>query len=386
MKFPRRRMIPLAVVVIGAIVWVFWPRSNTQNGRIQASGTIEATQVGVAPKIPGRVVRIAVQEGQQVQAGQVLAELDAAEIGAQTEQARAAVAAAQTRPAQAEAALVVARASVEAQLLQARAQIEAATAGLEASKASMHATEANLEAAETNLVRAESDLQRLEALYRDGAAAAQQLDTARSAAKAARAQRDAARAQRDAAQTQIGAAAAGVAQARAALAVAEANRQTVAIRAQDVVASRAQLAQAQAVLEQTEILRGYTILKAPMSGVIVSKTAEVGDLVGVGAPIVTVADLSQVYLRVFISETDLGRITLGLPVDVRVDAFPGRTFRGKVERINSSAEFTPRNVQTKEERVKLVFGVKVALPNPDGLLKPGLPADAVILVGPVAAP
>ncbi len=385
MKFQRRRIIPLALVLIGAIVWFLWPRSNAQNGRIQASGTIEATQVGVAPKIAGRVMRIAVQEGQQVQAGQVVAELDAAEIGAQAAQARAAVAAAQTRPAQAEAALAVTRASVEAQLLQARAQIESASAALEASKASMQAAEANLQVAETNLVRAESDLQRLETLYRDGAAAAQQLDTVRAAAKAARAQRDAARAQRNAAQTQVGAAAAGVAQARAALGVAEANRQTVAIRVQDVVASRAQVAQAQAVLEQTEILRGYTILKAPMSGVVVSKTAEVGDLVGVGAPIVTVADLSQVYLRVFISETDLGRITLGLPVDVRVDAFPGRTFRGTVAQINSSAEFTPRNVQTKEERVKLVFGVKVALPNPDGLLKPGLPADAVILVGPVAS-
>jgi HlyD family secretion protein len=214
---------------------------------------------------------------------------------------------------------------------------------------------------------------------------AEQIDTARSAAKATRAQRDAARAQRDAAQIQLGAAGAGVAQARAALAVAEANRQTVAIREQDAVASRAQLAQAQAALQQAEILRSYTVLKAPIAGVVVVKNAEVGDLVGVGAPVVTVADLSQVYLRVFVSESDLGRVTLGQSVDVRVDGFPGRTFRGTVEQINSNAEFTPRNVQTKEERVKLVFGVKVTLPNPDRILKPGLPADAVILVAPVAS-
>jgi len=123
-----------------------------------------------------------------------------------------------------------------------------------------------------------------------------------------------------------------------------------------------------------------------MAGVVVAKNAEVGDLVGVGAPVVTVADLSQVYLRVFVSESDLARVKLGQPVDVRVDGFSGRTFRGTVDQINSSAEFTPRNVQTKEERVKLIFGVKVALPNPDGVLKPGLPADAVILVVPAVTP
>jgi HlyD family secretion protein len=382
MNARRRLIIPIAVVAIGAGVWVLWPRNNNPTGSIQASGTIEATQVGVAPKIAGRVMKISVQEGQQVEAGQVVAELDAAEVDAQARQAQAAVDAARTRPAQADASVSLARASVDAQLVQARAQIESALAALEAYKANVAAAEANLQAIETNLARAESDLARLEALYRDGAVSAEQIDTARAAAKALRAQRDAARAQRDAAQIQLGAAGAGVAQARAALAVAEANRQTVGIRQQDAVASRAQLAQAQALLQQAEILRSYTILKAPMAGVVVAKNVEVGDLVGVGAPVVTVADLSQVYLRVFVSESDLARVKLGQPVDVRVDGFSGRTFRGTVDQINSSAEFTPRNVQTKEERVKLIFGVKVALPNPDGVLKPGLPADAVILVAP----
>src|SRR5216684_2487475 len=339
----RRLIIPIAVVAIGIGVWILWPRNNNLTGSIQASGTIEATQVGVAPKIAGRVMKISVQEGQQVEAGQVVAELDAAEVDAQARQAQAAVDAARTRPAQADASVTLARVSVDAQLVQARAQIESALAVLEANKANLAAAEANLQAIETNLARAESDLARLEALYREGAVSAEQIDTARSAAKALRAERDA-------------------------------------------VASRAQLAQAQALLQQAEILRSYTILKAPMAGVVVAKNAEVGDLVGVGAPVVTVADLSQVYLRVFVSESDFARVKLGQPVDVRVDGFSGRTFRGTVDQINSSAEFTPRNVQTKEERVKLIFGVKVALPNPDGVLKPGLPADAVILVVPAVTP
>ncbi|OLD48575.1 MAG: hypothetical protein AUI83_12855, partial [Armatimonadetes bacterium 13_1_40CM_3_65_7] len=348
MKSRRRLIIPVAALAIGAAAWFLWPRGGAPNGAIQASGTIEATQVDVAPKIAGRVIKLLVREGAQVRAGQVVAELDAAEVDAQVAQARAAVMAAQTRPAQADAALALARASVEALLTQARAQIESAAAALEAGRASLRAAEANVQVAETNLARAES---------------AQQLDTARSAVKAAEAQRDAARAQRDAAQVQISAAAAVVEQARAGLAVAEANRQTVAIREQDVAAARAQLAQARAALQQAEILRGNTILTAPFAGVVVAKHVEIGDLVGVGAPVLTIADLSQPYLRVFISETDLGRVTLGQPVDVRVDAFRGRVFHGTVMEISDHAEFTPGNVQTREERVKLVFAVKVQLSN-----------------------
>jgi len=385
-KSRRRLIIPIAALAIGAAAWFLWPRGGPPNGAIQASGTIEATQVDVAPKIAGRVIKLLVREGAQVRTGQVVAELDAAEVDAQVAQARAAVLVAQTRPAQADAALALARASVEALLTQARAQMESAAAALEAGRAGLRAAEANVQVAETNLARAESDLQRLEALYRDGAVSAQQLDTARSAVKAAEAQRDAARAQRDAAQVQISAAAAVVEQARAGLAVAEANRQTVAIREQDVAAARAQLAQARAVLQQAEILRGNTILTAPFSGVVVAKHVEIGDLVGVGAPVLTIADLSQPYLRVFISETDLGKVTLGQPVDVRVDAFRGRVFHGTVMEISDHAEFTPGNVQTREERVKLVFAVKVQLSNQDGVLKPGLPADAVIVTGAGSSP
>ncbi len=386
MKSRRRLIIPVAVLAIGAGVWFLWPRSGPHNGAIQASGTMEATQVDVAPRIAGRVIRVEVREGDQVRGGQVVAELDAAEVEAQLAQARAAVAAAQTRPAQADAALALARASVDAQLIQAQAQVESASAALEAGRASLRAAEANVQVSETNLARSESDLHRLDALYRDGAVSAQQLDTAQSTVKAAQAQRDAARAQRDAAQVQISAASAALAQARAALAVAEAGRQTLAIREQEVAAARAQLAQARAALQQVEILRGYTTLTAPFAGVVVAKHVEVGDLVGVGAPVLTVADLSRVYLRVFISETDLGRVTLGQPVDVRVDAFRGRVFRGRVTEISDHAEFTPGNVQTREERVKLVFAVKVEMNNPDGVLKPGLPADAVIVTGVGSSP
>lgn len=387
MMTPRRRvLVPIAILAVGIIAWVLWPRRGASDGRIEASGTIEATQVDIAAKIPGRVIAIPVREGDQVRSGQVVAEMDAAEIEAQLAQARAVVAAAETRPAQADAALALQRAQVTSQLAQARAQVESAEAAVEAGNAGVRAAEAVLRSSETNRARAESDLQRLEALYRDGAISAQQLETAQSAVAAAHAQRDAALAQRDAARTQLGAAAAALEQARATLAVAQANRHTIAIRVAEAAASRAQLEQARAALRQAEIMRGDAILRAPLSGVVVASLVEAGELVAAGAPVLTVADLSRVYLRVFISESDLGRVTLGQPTDVRVDAFRGRVFRGTVVEISHRAEFTPGNVQTKEERVKLVFAVRVALPNPDGVLKPGLPADAVILTDATASP
>lgn len=379
MPHRRRIVVPILLAAAAAVAWWAWPRANAPDGRIHASGTIEAVQVDVAPKIAGRIIKIAVGEGDRVQAGQVVAELDAPETDAQVEQARGALAAAQARVAQAEQALVLQRTQQEAQLTQARAQVDAATSALAASEAGVRAADANLQAVEAAVARAESDQQRLAELSRQGAISAQQLEAAETAARAARAQRDAARAQRDAASTQRTAAHSALAQAQAALVVAEAGRHSIEIRAQDVAISRAQLVQVRAAVRLAAIARGYAILSAPMTGIIVAKPAEVGDLVTIGAPVMTIADLSQPYLRLFISETDVGRVVLGQRAEVRVDAFPGRIFVGRVSEISNRAEFTPGNVQTKEERVKLVFAVRVLLTNQDGVLKPGLPADAVIL-------
>lgn len=443
----RRRFAVVLIVIAVVAGYLLWPRAHSRDARIEGSGTIEATQVDVAPKVAGRVIRLRVRDGDRVSAGQVVAELDTAESDAQVEQARAGLEAAQSRLAQAEVALSLqqaqydasvaqAQAAVEvtqtrvpqaeesvqlqielvnAQVEQARAQVRSAASGLEAIEASVRASEANVQVAEANFNRAESDRTRLEGLYREGAISAQQLDAARTAVAAATAQRDAVRAQRDAVRTQRQAADAALRQAQAALSVAEANRRTINIRRQEALASRAQLeqaraalasaragfglvvqrklevetaragvAQARAALDLALIARGHAMLQAPISGVVVARSVEAGDLISVGAPVLTIADLSRVYLRVFVSETDLGKVKLGQPVEVRVDAFPGRIFQGTVAEISNRAEFTPGNVQTQEERVKLVFAVRVSLANSDGVLKPGLPADAVILTTPAS--
>lgn len=440
----RLRLIVPVLLISAAVTYVLWPRPSADPTRIEGSGTIEATQVDVAAKVSGRLLRLYVREGARVAVGQLVAELDAEELEAQLAQARAALSAAEARFSQAEAALALqraqqdaavaqARAAVEsvrlrvpqaeeaarlqqetavAQIRQARAQVEAARAARRAAQAAVRTAEANRRAAEASLVRAQADLNRMERLYGEGAVSAQQLDAARQAAASALAQRDAARAQQEALADQVRTAAAVVRQAEAALAAAEANRRTVTVRELETEASRSQVEQSQAALRSVEAgaglvtqrareveaaraavaqaraavslaltIRGHTRLRSPMAGVVVSRSVEVGDLVAAGAPVLTVADLTRPYLRVYVAETDLGRVKLGQPVEVRVDAFPERVFRGAVAEISDRAEFTPGNVQTREERVKLVFAVKVELSNPDGVLKPGLPADAVLLTG-----
>jgi multidrug resistance efflux pump len=441
----RARLVVLVLVLAAAVTYLVFPRGQARYDRIEGSGTIEATQVDVAPQVAGRVTALRAREGAAVRAGDVVAEIDAETLDAQVAQAQAAVAAAEARLRQAESALAMQEtqsataiaqarafvdasrtrvpqagqaaelqeASVAAQERQAEAQVRAARASVEAAEANARAAEAALAAADARVENARADAARLEQLHREGAVAAQQLDGARAALATAAAQRDGARAQRDAAAAQRRAAASAQAQAEAALEVARANRRTVPIRELDVEASRAQLEQAQAALRSAEaaaglvaqrareteaaraaveqaraalrivrIARAHTTVRTPIAGVVVSRSVEVGDLVTVGTPMVTVADLSRVFLRVFVAEGDLGRVRLGQPVEVRVDAFPDRTFAGIVEEISSRAEFTPGNVQTREERTKLVFAVRIGLDNPGGVMKPGLPADAVILTAP----
>jgi HlyD family secretion protein len=119
-------------------------------------------------------------------------------------------------------------------------------------------------------------------------------------------------------------------------------------------------------------------LKSPLSGVVLSKAAEVGEFILAGAPVVTVASMDTVWLRAYIPEAHLGSVKLGQPVQVTTDTYAGKVYEGRVTFIASEAEFTPKNVQTEEQRVKLVYRIKVDVPNPDMELKPGMPAEAFI--------
>jgi HlyD family secretion protein len=143
-----------------------------------------------------------------------------------------------------------------------------------------------------------------------------------------------------------------------------------------VEAARAQMVQAEAAHAVAQARLGETRLFSPLTGVVLRKNLEMGETANPGIAILTLMDPKDVWLRAYVSETDVGRLRIGQAADITVDAYPGRRFAGAVTEIASEAEFTPKNVQTKKERVNLVFRVKVAVTNPDGTLKPGMPADA----------
>lgn len=397
---------------------------------IDGSGTIEATEVQIASKVPGRVSEVLVDSGHTVTAGQVLVRLDTQEVDAQIAQAEAALTAARVRVTQAEAALRAQRTQAVASIDQADAaqraaevrvpqagvavtlteqqweqQVAQARAAVASAEAAQTAAEANRAAVRANLKRAEDDLARATVLFRDGAISAQAVEAARAAVDVLAAQDRAAVAQEVAAarQTEQARAALGqvlasraqvtirrqdvsVAQAqqalaRAAAAGARSARDLVAQREQDVAAAQAAVAQAGANLRYAQALRSNATLTAPIDGVVLSRNIESGEVVAAGTSLLTIGDVRTVWLRIFVPEQGLGKLKVGQRGDVFVDAFPGRAFQGSVTEIASQAEFTPRNVQTKQERVKLVFAVRVTLDNKDGLLKPGMPADARIYTG-----
>lgn len=290
-------------------------------GEITASGHVEATQVRVAAKTPGTLAKLAVDEGDRVTAGQTVAEVDTVDV-------RLALDAARAERGQAEAELRLRRAgSRKEDIAEARAQVARAEADLDG---------------------AEKDLARMEGLLASGSG------TAKS--------RDDARVRRDAA-------------AAALTAARERSRRTDAgSRPEEIDAAAARLAAADARIAQLDQQVKDATLPSPVAGVVTEKVAEQGELLARGSAVVVVTDLADAWLTVYVAEPDLARIRIGQPAEVRTD--DGQTRQGTVTFIASQAEFTPKNVQTRDERVKLVFKVKVGLPNGDGLFKPGMPAEA----------
>jgi len=266
-------------------------------------------------------------------------------------QAEAALHAAEQTVAQAQVAAEAARQGEVTGVETAESQAQAADAAL----AKLHngATKENLAAAQTALTNAQRALAQAIAMRKDP----QQQQTAA----------DAARAQQEAAEAQLS-------QATARLEAVQAGS-----RPEQIQAAEAQLAQAKANARQVEVQLGKTTLTAPRAGLVLSRPIHEGEQAAPGTALMTIGSLDTVRLTLYIPETDVGRVRQGQSVDVTVDSFPGRTFKGTVTFIAQEAQFTPRNVQTRDERITTVFGVRVELANPDHALKPGMPADATIV-------
>ncbi len=309
------------------------PAMTACNGKppsagIKVSGTIEVTSTEVSFKVPGRIKERFVDEGAAIRAGQPVATLEEADLvndvllrTAQVENAR-----------------------------QALAELEAGSRRDEIRQA-----EAVVARAEAEAKRLADDLRRQQALFDREVISRQRIEAAQAA--------------HDAAQAQLR-------EGRASLALVREGP-----RRERIAQGRARLREAEAGLKEAETRLGYARLAAPTAGVVTAKHAEPGEQVNPGSPVVTVGDLSSCWLRAYIPETELGRVKLGQQVRVTSDTFKGKAYQGTITFISPEAEFTPKNVQTEKERVKLVYRIKVTIPNPQQELKPGMPADGEILTG-----
>jgi HlyD family secretion protein len=323
-----KRSLPILIVLAaalaaGAYLYPRFTRKTEPQSQLLLSGNIEAHESLISFKVPGRVVELPVEEGQRVEAGTLLARLDDGDY--------------KQRVRMGEATVNVRESSLALMLAGTRTQ--------------------EVSAAEQTMINAQADLEekkleddRAKRLFSKDELSAQDRDLADTALKRTEATFRAAQ-QRY-------------------------NEAVEGTRKEDIAIARANLKQADADLGLSRVNLDYTTLHAPSAGVITVRQAELGEVVIPGTPVVTVADLQHIWLRAYIAETDLGRIRWGQEATITTDTYPGKQYRGHISFISSSAEFTPKSVQTYKERITLVYRIKIDVENPNYELKPGMPADA----------
>jgi HlyD family secretion protein len=382
------RVIVLLALIAAAAVLLKIMLSRPAN-LIEASGTIETTEIDVSFQAAGRVEELLVQEGDKVAAGQVIARLDRRSLAESAARAAAQFESAKISVAQQRESLVMARATLLEQQQAALAAVGVAEAVYQQALAGPRPqekkeAEAALAAADASMKKATLDLERARELYRRQVYSQAALDAAEAACTAAKSQRESAaqlldQAKEGTRKEQIDAAAAQLRQARSGLAQATAGLMQIQLREKDVASAESRLQDAQAALNMARISLEYGELKSPVAGWVLLKNIEPGEVVNVGTPVVTLGDVEDLWMNVYVGEREVGRLRLKDPVKISVDAYEGEVFPGNIIFISPEAEFTPKNIQTKEERTKLVYRVKVAIRNKDQKLKPGMPADAELV-------
>ncbi|HXH10630.1 MAG TPA: efflux RND transporter periplasmic adaptor subunit [Alphaproteobacteria bacterium] len=374
-------LLVIAAAGIGSYLYM-QSRSQVEPNLIRVSGNVEVTHAEVSFKIPGQVAARLVDEGELVRAGQLVARLDSTDLVHEVALRRAELQAAQAALAELEAGSRQEEiAQAAAVVRQVRARLDELLAGSRLQDVAAARAVVQREKAELDHRRA--DYERAASLHKRDLIAAQEYDAARAAYEVAL--RRFREAEERLKLVVEGPRREEIEQARAALAEAQQRYALVeqGPRQETIDQARARLEQAKAALALAETRLGYATLVSPLSGVVLSQNIEAGEYVAAGTPVVTVGDLTRVWLRAYINETDLGRVKVGQRVRVTTDSYPGKVYEGRVSFLASEAEFTPKNVQTAQERVKLVYRIKVDIPNPHMELKPGMPADADILLQPI---
>jgi len=357
----RKRIIIVALVVAAAVAGITfssgWFRRDLS---LQGSGTVEARDIRVGSKIAGRIDKVLVREGDTVQAGQVLVTFDDRELLASLQETQA-------------SAEKAARGYRWEEIAEARGAAEAAKAEYDQRKngyrrEDIAVAQADLDRAKADEGRTRLDAQRYDALAQKDLVSKQQRDTADANWKMALAQQENAQHKLD--ELQRGYRTEEIAAAKARYEQADATLQKMlrGNRPEDVALARAAYSYDQARFRESQVV-------APAAATVEVLDVRPGDLVAPNTPVATLLERDQIYVRIYIPETEIGRVQLGQKAEVRVDSFPKTVFDGHVEQINQQAEFLPRNVQTREERVHQVFGVKVRIDDLSNPVRAGMAAD-----------
>lgn len=332
----KRRII--VVILVGLLIcvgaFVYYGQWKTQHKELYFSGTIEAVRSNLSFQTAGRVLHVTVNEGESVKKDQILAILDQSEFQSRVDQARATLDRSVKNQEQLSTALEIYSKTLPAEVARAEAAVAYARYVKDDAK---------------------KNHDRYEQLFRRGVASEKE---------------------RDAVKLHYETSVARLAEGEAVLKQAHSNMKKIEAATHDVEAARFQVNAAKAALEQASIQMQYTLLKAPFSGTVVSRNVEPGEVATAGREVLTLSDLSRVDLKIFVDETEIGKVKPGQKVEVKVDTFPEKVYAGYVSFVSPEGEFTPKIIQTQKERVKLVYLVKVSVPNPNLELKSGMPADA----------
>ena len=321
-------IIPLALLVLAVLAYLLFLRGKAADpDLLRLSGHIEATQTDLGFKVPGKIAVINFQEGDEIKAGQTAAALEDKDLREDV--------------AQAEAAHAAARANLAKLLAGSRPQEKREAAAAVAQ-------------AKADLVDKNREFKRMQALFERKTVSAQTRDRAEAAFLVAK----------------------------------EAHRRTEenyslvkeGPRKEDIDAARAEARRTEAALELARTRLGYATIASPVTGVVLVRPGEPGEVVAIGTPVLTLGDLDNAYFEGYVPETDLAKVRYGQKAEITTDSYPGKKYPARVYFVSSKAEFTPKTVETHKERVTLVYRTKIRVENKDHSLKPGMPADAVIFL------
>jgi len=381
----RRGPLPLIILIVLAVAGFFIWRGYFANPRVPdnivtLSGRIEGDDSAVSPKTMGRVEEIRVREGDTVKAGDTIAVLDDAQVRAREEQAQAALLGAQARVKSANDQIAIYEQQLQQnELMTEQSKVDAGGRVAQA-QADVSAAESDLNQQEASLKLAQFDYDAYDKLQKTGAASERQ-------AKAALTTRDQQAAAVEAARRRLAAARGSLTTAQANLSnpgirtfAADTVRKQILAQQAEIASANASAQQARFQLTEAEDNRKDLIVKAPFDGTVMTRAAEPGEVVQAGTAIVTLLDMSKVYLRGFVPEGQIGKVKIGQAARVYLDSAPDKAIDAVVQRIDPQATFTPENTYFRDDRVKQVVGVKLLLKSATGFAKPGMPSDGEILV------